>query len=268
MVYYRSVALPDMHALSLNRASVTALAALFVAAAVWLTFKQQAAKPISPEDFIRAIETHQTSLINRYFREHQNVNARAANDRSLLFAALLREDREIAKRLLDAGASPDLSDEVGVTPLMLAAMHGDLELVRSMIGEVTNIAARDRAGHSALFYAVGAQKSEVVDLLLSLTPNLEVAYGDSGELLTLALGTPNIKIAQSIVSRLPRLEQWSAAALRALDNALRADDRDSVRLLLSKHVPPPTPEGKRVPLLRSEERRVGKECRSRWSPYH
>ena len=23
-----------------------------------------------------------------------------------------------------------------------------------------------------------------------------------------------------------------------------------------------------VPLTRSEERRVGKECRSRWSPYH
>ena len=25
---------------------------------------------------------------------------------------------------------------------------------------------------------------------------------------------------------------------------------------------------KAVELLRSEERRVGKECRSRWSPYH
>ena len=24
----------------------------------------------------------------------------------------------------------------------------------------------------------------------------------------------------------------------------------------------------RIDLLRSEERRVGKECRSRWSPYH
>ena len=23
-----------------------------------------------------------------------------------------------------------------------------------------------------------------------------------------------------------------------------------------------------IPILRSEERRVGKECRSRWSPYH
>ena len=26
--------------------------------------------------------------------------------------------------------------------------------------------------------------------------------------------------------------------------------------------------GTRFPTLRSEERRVGKECRSRWSPYH
>ena len=26
--------------------------------------------------------------------------------------------------------------------------------------------------------------------------------------------------------------------------------------------------GGKVPLTRSEERRVGKECRSRWSPYH
>ncbi len=25
---------------------------------------------------------------------------------------------------------------------------------------------------------------------------------------------------------------------------------------------------KEIPIIRSEERRVGKECRSRWSPYH
>src|SRR2546425_12839870 len=28
------------------------------------------------------------------------------------------------------------------------------------------------------------------------------------------------------------------------------------------------PKGQNPTLLRSEERRVGKECRSRWSPYH
>ena len=249
MVYYRSVSPPDMRSIHVNRALVGTLAAIFLLVALRLAFERQAPKPIPADDFVRAMETHQSSLIARYFREHNNPNARVWSDRSLLFAATLRGDREVARQLLAAGASADLSDDAGVTPLMVAAMHGDLELVRAMIGHVTDVAARDRAGHCALFYAVSAQNTEVVDLLLNLTPNLEFAYGDSGELLTLALGSPNPKIAQEILSRLPRLEQWSAGALRALDNVLRAGDRDSVRLLLSKHIPPPTPEGKRVPLL-------------------
>jgi ankyrin repeat protein len=240
---------PDMRSFKLNRVSVGTLAALFLVATVWLAFENQAPKPIPADDFVRAMETHQTSLIDRYFRQHQNPNARTANDRSLLFAAILREERIIARRLLDAGASGDLWDNAGVTPLMVAAMHGDLELVRAIAGHVTDIAARDRAGHSALYYAVNARNLEIVELLLSLTPNLELAYGDSAELLTLAIGSPNTKITQEILARLPRLEQWSAGALRALDNVLRAGDRDSVRLLLSKHIPPPTPEGKHVPLL-------------------
>ena len=225
------------------------VASLFVLVAVRFGFLRHAAQPIPAEDFVKAMDTHQTSLIDRYFREHNNPNARVANDRSLLFSALLREDDAVAGRLLDAGASGDLSDNAGVTPLMVAAMHGDLEMVRSLIGHVSDVTRRDSAGHSALYYAVGSQKAEIVDLLLSLTPNLEVAYGDSGELLTLALGSPNTRIAQDILSRLPRLQQWSSGALHALDSALRAGDRDSIRLLLSKHIPPPTPEGKRVPLL-------------------
>ena len=249
MVYYRSVSPPDMRSLHVNRVLVGTLAAIFLLVALRLAFERAAPKPIPGDDFVRAMETHQSSLIARYFREHNNPNARVGSDRSLLFAATLRGDGEVARQLLAAGASADLSDDAGVTPFMVAAMHGDLELVRAMIGHVTDIAARDRAGHCALFYAVSAQNTEVVDLLLNLTPNLELAYGDSGELLTLALGSPNPKIAQEILSRLPRLEQWSAGALRALDKVLRAGDRDSVRLLLSKHIPQPTPEGKRVPLL-------------------
>src|SRR5437588_3002157 len=224
---------PDMRSFKLNRVSVSSLAILFVFAAVWLAFDRYAPRPIPADEFVRAMETHQTSLIDRYFRQRQDPNARGANDRSLLFAAILREDRMVVRRLLDAGASADLSDNAGVTPLMVAAMHGDLELVRALAGHVTDIAARDGAGHSALYYAVTAQKIEVVELLLSLTPNLELAYGDSGELLTLALGSANTKIAQEILTRLPRLEQWSPVALRALDNVLRAGDRESVRLLLS-----------------------------------
>ena len=238
-----------MRANHLNRATVGLLAGLFLLAAVWLGFEQQTLKPVSADDFLRAMESHQNSLVDRYFKQHQNPNVRTANDRSLLFTAILREDSVVARRLLDAGANADLSDNAAVTPLMVASMHGDLELVRALAGHVTDIAARDRAGHSALYYAVTAQNPDVVDLLLNLTPNLELAYCDTGDLLTLALGSSNTKIAQEILTRLPQLQEWSPGALRALDNCLRAGDRESVRLLLAKHVPQPTPEGKRVPLL-------------------
>jgi ankyrin repeat protein len=225
------------------------VASIFVLVAVRFGFNHRTPRPIAADEFVQALDTHQNSLIDRYFGEHHNPNARAADDRSLLFAAILRNDSAIARQLLDAGASADLADNAGVTPLMLAAMHGDLEMVRALIGNVTDVATRDGAGHSALYYAVHAQKIEIVDLLLSLTPNIELAYGDSGELLTLALGASDTKIAQDILSKLPRFDRWSAGALRALDNALRAGDRDSVRLLLSKHIPQPTPEGKHVPLI-------------------
>jgi ankyrin repeat protein len=238
-----------MRSAALNRVLVGIVAGIFVLVAVRFGLNHRAPRPIAADEFVQALDTHQNSLIERYFREHHNPNARAANDRSLLFAAILRNDAAVARRLLDAGASADLADNAGVTPLMLAAMHGDLEMVRALIGNVTDVAARDGAGHSALYYAVHAQKIELVDLLMSLTPNLELAYGDSGEMLTLALGTSDKKIAQDIIAKLPRLQQWSAGALRALDNVLRAGDRESVRLLLSKHIPPPAPEGKRVPLL-------------------
>jgi ankyrin repeat protein len=220
-----------------------------VLVAVRFAFHRHDPKSIPAEDFVKALDTHQTSLIERYFREHNDPNVRVANDRSLLFAAILREDGAVARRLLDAGASADLADNAGVTPLMVATMHGDLEMVRALIGHVSDVTFRDGAGHSALYYAVSVQKIEIVDLLLSLTPNLGLAYGDSGELLTLALGSPSPRITQDILSKLPRFQEWSAGALHALDTALRAGDRDSVRLLLSKHIPPPTPEGKRVPLL-------------------
>jgi len=240
---------PNMRSVGLNRVLVLIVAGLFVLIALSFALHRHDSKPIPAEDFVKALDTHQSSLVDRYLREHDNPNARVANDRSLLFAAILREEGAVARRLLDAGASADLADDAGVTPLMVAAMHGDLETVRALIGHVSDVTVRDGAGHSALYYAVGAQRMDIVDLLLSLTPNLELAYGDGGELLILALGSPNPKIAQDILSKLPRFQEWSVGALRALDAALRAGDRASVRVLLSKHVSPPTPEGKRVPLL-------------------
>src|SRR5256885_7745443 len=58
----------------------------------------------------------------------------------------------------------------------------------------------------------------------------------------------------------------------ALEVADRADAGVQVELLAQRHVEAPKSaadrRGQRPFDPRSEERRVGKECRSRWSPYH
>src|SRR2546430_13634273 len=60
------------------------------------------------------------------------------------------------------------------------------------------------------------------------------------------------------------------------ENVLANDSRGLTKSMPLPEVKPPEPEAipipdkesRKKPKPRSEERRVGKECRSRWSPYH
>ena len=208
-----------------------------------------ARSPIPADEFIRAMAEHRTSLIDFYLREHLDPNARGAEDRPLILAAAMQQDWGTVRWLLNAGASVELADQAGVTPLMVAAMRGNLEMMREFVGHITNIAATDRNGRSALHYAIAAQNIEAVELLLLLMPDLKTSYGDGRDLLALALDTGSRKIIGTILNRLPPLQAWTPSAQRALGMALRDGDRDQIRLLLKKHAAPPTPERKSVPLL-------------------
>lgn len=202
--------------------------------------------PISAEEFVSAMGTDRTPLLDLYFGQRLNPNARGPQDRPLLLAATLQEDEQTVTRLLEAGASPDLADENGLTPLMAAAMQGNMNLVRKFVGGVTNINAPDRTGRSALQYAVAAQKIEVIHLLLRLTPDFGPQGGD---VVATALDTGNKEIIQMIFDRTPPLPQWTARTRRALDAAISSGNNSQVKMLLSKHAVPPTPQNSNVPLL-------------------
>src|SRR2546429_4523250 len=74
-------------------------------------------------------------------------------------------------------------------------------------------------------------------------------------------------------SGVPREEAWRRARIEfgGLERA-KEECRDALALRLVDHVARDLRFGLRLliknPGFRSEERRVGKECRSRWSPYH
>jgi FOG: Ankyrin repeat len=130
---------------------------------------------VSGSEFVRAVAERRASLVDFYLSEHFDPNAQVAQDRSLLLAAALEQDWATARKLLDAGASVDLADENKLTPLMVAAMQGKIDMVREFVGRAMNLEATDRLGRSALHYAIASRRIEMVNLLLSVMPVLDPA---------------------------------------------------------------------------------------------
>ena len=172
---------------------VVAVAALLLFGTTRIGRQGHVLSPISADEFVQAVSTHRTSLIDLYLKEHLNPNARAAQDRPILLAAALDQDWETVRRLLKAGACVDLADENGTTPLMVAAMYGNIDILRELIGLVTSVDVADHSGRSALHHAIAARKTEAVEFLLPFVPDL----GRHGsDLLAAALDTGDMKNRQ------------------------------------------------------------------------
>jgi ankyrin repeat protein len=173
---------------------------------------------ISPEELVRAVTIQRDSLIDLCLFERVDPNGHDAQGRTPLLIATSQQDWKTARRLLEAGAAVDLADKSGFTPVMAAAMHGDLEMFRLLLARSINF-------------------------------HPEKPCADGQDLLAFALDGGNPEVITTVLERLPQAQEWAASARRALARALQAGKKDEIQLLLSKHASPATPEGKTVPFL-------------------
>jgi ankyrin repeat protein len=199
------------------RASIAALV-LIVLWAIAIGPEPPARIKLSPDELVRAVTIQRDSLVDLCLMEHVDPNGRDAQGRTPLLIATSQQDWKTARRLLDAGASVDLADKNGFTPVMAAAMHGDLEMFQLLLARSTNL-------------------------------HPEKPCADGQDLLSLALDGGHPDIIKTVVQRLPMMPDWTASTRRALAKALQAGKNDEIRLLLSKHSTQATPEGKNVPFL-------------------
>jgi ankyrin repeat protein len=199
------------------RAGVVALI-LIVLWAIVIGPEPPARITISPDELVRAVTIQRASLIDLCLAERVDPNGRDGQGRTPLLIATSQQDWKTARRLLDAGAAVDLPDKNGFTPLMAAAMHGDLEMFRLLLARSTNL-------------------------------HPEKPCADGQDLLAFALDGGHPEIIKTLLQRLPMMPEWTASTRRALSRALQLGKKDEIRMLLSKHSTPATPEGKNVPFL-------------------
>jgi ankyrin repeat protein len=173
---------------------------------------------ISPGDLVRAVTIGSQSLIDLCLIEQVDPNGRDAQGRTPLLIATSQQDWKTARRLIEAGALVDLADTEGFTPLMASVIHGNPEMFRLLLAHSTNLHA-------------------------------EAGCTDGRDLLGMALDGGNPEIIRMVAEHLPLMPRWTASTRRALNAALLTGNKDQIQLLIGKHVTPPTPEGKNVPLL-------------------
>jgi ankyrin repeat protein len=188
-------------------------------------------------------------IVDRCFTSEIDIYAPPSPGQIALALAALKQQWDVVRRMLDAGASAETADDNGITPLMAAAMQGNVAMMRTLLEHHARVDLVDSLGRSALHHAIAAGKLEAIQFLLPLVSNFETLSTAGHDLLTAALETGDMKIFQSVLERLPATLQWTPATRGALEAALNADMKEQVRLLLSKHPSPPTRDGGVVPLI-------------------
>ncbi|HKP92935.1 MAG TPA: ankyrin repeat domain-containing protein, partial [Chthoniobacterales bacterium] len=189
------------------------------------------------------------NIIDNCFTTDTDLNSPVIRTDNAVVAAALKQEWEIVRKLIEAGAPVESADDTGLTPLMVVARQGNLEMLRMLLDKQARVNFMDFDGRTAIHYAMAAGRLEVVDVLLSLTPQLDPASAAARDLLAAAQASGDMRIFLAIFERFPPTLEWTANTRRALEIALKSGLTEQVRLLLSKHPAPPTRDGGSVPLL-------------------
>jgi ankyrin repeat protein len=75
-----------------------------------------------------------TDLINRFESIEQPPDSGHFMNLTPLLLAVMRENPDVVRILLEKGADPNLRNEDGVSPLIVAAENGNIEYVQMLLG--------------------------------------------------------------------------------------------------------------------------------------
>jgi ankyrin repeat protein len=89
----------------------------------------------------------------------------------LIDAVTMDAKSEIVEILLQAGADPNLRDNLSMTPLMSACTHGATHNVKLLIAWKADVEAVTDDGLDALYFAMSRDSPEIVQCLLELGLN-------------------------------------------------------------------------------------------------
>lgn len=203
----------------------------------------------APRGLCRFVEAGHRSLIDLFLAAGVDVNAADERGRTPLLLATLHEDWPLALRLIETGADPARADATGTTPAMVAALRGHLPTLRALLAKGADPNTADANGHTALHYAIAAQRRDAMILLLESAPPTPGACCEERDLLSHAFESMDWRLIDPILSRAAPALEWDDWSRAVLLHTLAAGDRRHVQALLAHYLEPPTPAAGAQPLI-------------------
>jgi hypothetical protein len=116
------------------------------------------------EDFFQSLQRNDSPAVSRLLQRGFDPNTTGPNGMVALHMAIMENAFGVAETLIRApGIQLDKRNQNDETPLMLAALRGNIELSRLLLSRGADV---NKPGWTALHYAASGEQTEIVRMLL------------------------------------------------------------------------------------------------------
>ncbi len=144
--------------------------------------KPKSTKPAPPpaNQWEQLIENGQGAKVLEKVQGGLNVDTRERTGATLLGLAAKHGDIELMRSLIELGADIEAPDRAGLTPLMAAAQCKNIDAVRLLLETGASLEAKDAIGGTALTWAATRGNAETVSELIDNGAQVNVVGGLTG----------------------------------------------------------------------------------------
>ena len=168
------------------------------------------------EDMMDAVKRDDTRTIDALLKRGLDANTSDQEGNTLLILAVREGSEKAAKRLVAARARVNARNSLGESALMLAALRGQLEIVRELVDNGADV---NSPGWTALMYAAVNGHVDVSRLLISKGAQVNAVADNGFTALMMAVREGHAALVSLLLANGADPELKTASGLTALDLA-------------------------------------------------
>lgn len=158
-------------------------------------------KKVTSEDIVESLKstTFKESKLNSMI-EHININTKNQDLQNFLHTIIPENRIESVKWLIKKGINVNTTDNIGQTPIMLAAKYGYTDSVDALLKADANVEFEDHNGYTAIEFAILNNHYKSYKKIKEYIKNISRRNKNNLTLLHLAIKAENIKIIEDLLN--------------------------------------------------------------------